>query len=223
MKNLKKKTSPRSAIHDNVVAFDQARQERNGLDLRAAQRFLNVLGAKRCTFQTFDDNAQRKDPKLSRIRHGSLSEHIDQLSEVNRRGAGVFVAVNRTDCKGRKRENIKRVRAVSLDLDGAPLDPVLQCKLKPHLVVETSPGRYQCFWRVKKLPLDKFKGVERSIAKRFDGDPAIALLTQCTRLPGFYHRKSKPFPTRIVRVNEPIFGPEYHFDDVGLVHAELVI
>jgi hypothetical protein len=64
-----------------------------------------------------------------------------QLAELNRMGAGIFVALNQTDGKGRKRENIKRVRAVSADLDGAPLEPVMQCALKPHIVVETSPGR----------------------------------------------------------------------------------
>ena len=181
---------------------NRERHAHDGVDLKAAQRFLDLLGAKRCTLQTFDDNAARKDPKLARILHGSLDDHADALEHLNRQGAGVFVTVNRTDLKGRKRENIKRVRAVSLDLDAAPLDPVLQCKLKPHLVVETSPGRYQCFWRVTKLPHDKFKGVQRSIAKRFNGDPAIALLTQCTRLPGFYHQKSKPFQTHIISAHD---------------------
>ena len=42
-----------------------------------------------------------------------------------------------------------------LDLDGAPLDPVLKCKLKPHVIIETSPHRWQALWLVEKnFPLD---------------------------------------------------------------------
>src|SRR6516162_4190982 len=95
----------RAAVNDEV-------------DLEAAERFLAFLRATRCTFQTFDDNAERKDQRLASILHGSLAEHANELVRLNRLGAGTFVAVNETDGQGRKRENIKRVRAVTLDLDG---------------------------------------------------------------------------------------------------------
>jgi hypothetical protein len=36
----------------------------------------------------------------------------NELSHLNEQGAGIFVTVNETDGKGRKRENITRVRAV---------------------------------------------------------------------------------------------------------------
>jgi RepB DNA-primase from phage plasmid len=172
------------------------------IDLDAAQRFLDLLGAKHISFQTFDDNAKRKAPKLVCILHGSLAEHADQLAHLNRLGAGIFVSVNQTNAKGRKRENIKRVRAVTLDLDGAALEPIRKANLKPHLIVESSPERYHVYWRVRCFPLDAFEGVLRAIAKRFDGDPAIAKLTHVARLPGFDHRKGAPFRTRILEVND---------------------
>jgi hypothetical protein len=178
--------------------------------LEGAQHFLDLLGAKRCTFQTFDDNARRKDAKLARILHGSLDTHADQLADLNRLGAGVFVAINQTDGQGRKRENIKRIRAVSADLDGVPLRPVRQCALKPHIIVESSPGRYHAYWRVKKFPIDHFEDAQRAIAKRFDGDPAVAKLTHIARLPGFNHCKGKPFRTHMIEVNDdlPVYTAE---------------
>lgn len=172
------------------------------IDLDIAQRFVDLLGAKQISFQTFDDNAKRKAPNLVCILHGSLAEHADQLAHLNRLGAGIFVSVNQTDGEGRKRENIKRVRAVTLDLDGAALEPICKADLKPHVIVESSPGRYHVYWRVGRFPLDEFEGVLRAIAKRFDGDPAIAKLTHVARLPGFHHRKGEPFRTRIVEVND---------------------
>src|SRR5262249_47548733 len=136
------------------------------------------------------------------ILYGSLAEHTDTLQHLNGLGAGIFIAVNQTDGQGRKRENIKRVRAVTLDLDGEPLDPVKLCVLKPHIIVESSPGRYHCYWRVKGLAIDQFEDVQRAIAKRFDGDPAIGKLTHVARLPAFYHCKREPFCTHIVEGND---------------------
>jgi hypothetical protein len=48
---------------------------------------------------------------------------------LNDRGAGVFVVINETDGKGRRNENITRVRSQFVDLDGAPLAPVMAAKL----------------------------------------------------------------------------------------------
>src|SRR4051794_34172276 len=148
-----------------TMRASQARESNiaHGIDLKEAQRFLDLLGAKQCTFQSFDDNAEPKNPKLARILEGRLDEHADNLAHLNRLGAGIFVAANQTDGKGRKRENIKRVRAVVLDLDGAPLDPVKKCTLKPHIIIETSPDRYHCYWLVKRMPLEKFEDVQRAI------------------------------------------------------------
>jgi putative DNA primase/helicase len=181
------------------------------IDLEAAARFLDLLGAKHCTFQTFDDNAERKNRKLACILHGNLDEHADQLAHLNRLGAGVFVALNQTDGEGRKRENIKRVRAVTADLDGAPLDPIRQCALKPHTIVESSPGRYHVYWCVKRFPLDLFEDLQRAVAKRFDGDTQIAKLTHVARLPGFNHCKGEPFRSRIVEINEV---PTYRAEEI---------
>ena len=46
---------------------------------------------------------------------------------LNRAGAAVCVTVNATDGRGRSRENVTGVGAVFVDLDGAPLEPVLTC------------------------------------------------------------------------------------------------
>jgi putative DNA primase/helicase len=180
-----------------------APQTDSEIDLGAAADFLEALGAKYPTFQTFGEGEAKGDKKLARIMDGTLKEHSEKLCDINLCGAGVFVSVNQTDGRGRKRENIKRVRAVILDLDGAPLDPVTRCRLKPQLVIESSPGRFHVFWIVEEdFPLDKFEGVQRALARRFDGDPAVAHLNVCVRLPGFFHNKAEPFRTRIAENND---------------------
>jgi putative DNA primase/helicase len=181
-----------------VVVRSQTKDDANKVDLKAAKEFLELIGEGPYTFQAFDDTtAEHKDRRLARILHGTLDEHADTLCSLNRRGAGVFVALNKTDGKGRRAENIVAVRANCLDLDGNPLEAVWQCRLRPHIVVESSPGRFHVYWLVTDEYPKEFEDIQRAIAKRFDGDPAVAILTHCARLPGFFHNKATPFRTRI--------------------------
>lgn len=54
---------------------------------------------------------------------------------LQQRGAGAFVMVDEGgDGKGRYASNVTRVRAHFVDLDGAPIEPVLAA-VRPHIVV----------------------------------------------------------------------------------------
>ncbi|MCP4389840.1 MAG: NTP-binding protein [Gammaproteobacteria bacterium] len=145
--------------------------------------------------------------------HGNLDAHLRQLTQLNKQGAGVFVSINETDGRGRRKENIKRVRAVCVDLDGAPLAPVQEFDLAPHVIVEPSPGRFHAHWRVKGFRLEDFGGVQRAIARRFDGDTGIAKLTHCARLPGFDHCKDPDNRFRVRIVEESDSRP-YTAEDI---------
>ena len=81
-------------------------QEQLRADKVAAVAFLSDLApdATTWTFQTFDDNADRKAGHLARTLNGSLDEHWDALCRASDAGAGVFVTVNETNGKGRKAE-----------------------------------------------------------------------------------------------------------------------
>jgi hypothetical protein len=125
---------------------------------------------------------------------------------LNEKGAGIYVTLNETDFKGRTAKNIVRVRAFFVDLDGAPLEPVVDLNtavLQPHFISETSPKRWQAFWRAAaateadaKAMLEQFGAVQKAIAARYGGDPSVHDLPRVVRLPGFIHRKGKPFLSR---------------------------
>ncbi|MEX2642532.1 MAG: DNA-primase RepB domain-containing protein [Acetobacterales bacterium] len=174
-----------------------------------AERFLRWLDpeAEAFTFQTFDEDRERKADALVKVLNGTLKQHEAELAQLSEKGAGIFITINRTDLRGRRAENIDAVRAVFVDLDGAPLEPVLACELPPHCVVESSPGRWHCYWRVAELPLGAFRDVQSGLAARFDGDHKVKDLPRVMRLPGFLHRKAEPFEVRIERLNE-LAAPE---------------
>lgn len=79
------------------------------------------------------------------------------------------------------------------DTDGAPIEPLLDASLKPHVVVESSPEKYHVYWFVSDLSLDEFTEIQKAIAKRFGTDPKVSDLSRVLRVPGFYHLKKKPF------------------------------
>ena len=155
------------------------------------------------TFQTFDDNQERKDPGITSVRHGTLEQHFDHLVRYSAKGAGIFVTVNKTNLKGRKNSDILKVRACVADLDGAPVEPVLNYHVEPSILVESSAGRWHAYYSCSDMPLDAFTAMQRALADKFGGDHACCDLPRVMRLPGFLHQKvkngirSEPFMTRI--------------------------
>lgn len=174
-------------------------------DLDMAEKFLQMLDqCKKFTFQTYTDTDQKpsKDT-LARVLHGTLEEHAATLTRLNQQGAGVAVMVNEGDLAGRSNKNIIRVRALFVDLDGAPLVPVQAAKPAPSIIVETSPERWHCYWLVDGCPLDIFTDCQKALIQKFNSDPKVKELCRVMRMPGFFHHKSEtPFKSRLIHPQE---------------------
>lgn len=179
-------------------------------DLAAASRYLDMLELNGSfTFQTFDDKKTTRVPKrkfdlLAQVFHGTLLEHANTLTRLQQQGAGVFVMVNRGDgivhpnrqtC--RCTESVIAIRSLFVDLDGSPLQPVLDA-LRPDFIVESSPGRWHGYWLTNDCPLGEFSLLQKQIAQKFAGDPTVHDLPRVMRLPGFWHQKATPFMTKVI-------------------------
>jgi len=154
------------------------------------------------TWQTFDDDKTRRRKALARILNGTLKAHAETLAKLQAQGAGVFITVNECGGKGRGTEMVVKVRALFVDLDGAPLEPVQNGPLAPHIVVESSPGRWHAYWLVSDCPLEEFEELQKALAARFSGDPSVCDLPRVMRVPGFLHQKGEPFRSRLLRATE---------------------
>lgn len=151
------------------------------------------------TFQTFDDNADRKDRALAHQFHGTLAQHADTLHALNKRGAGVYVTVNATDGKGRTAKNITAVRALFVDFDTADETRVARLTalpVPPTVIVESSRGKHHAYWVVDGIKLDEFKTYQKRLIEYFisEGDmpdKAVHDLPRVMRLDGFIHAKVK--------------------------------
>jgi len=181
--------------------------------------FLAALGGAdaQYLFATFDDNKIRKDPGLTRQFFGTFAQHGNALEALNAKGAGVFVTVNQTDGRGRKKENIKALRGfyADFDLKGAQ-EPfcVDSLPLEPTIVVRSGGGGAHGYWRfTKPVPccdvskLDFEQGLKRisgALAK-YGADPKVCDCTRVLRLPGFLHKKNIPALVSLGTAN----GPRY--------------
>lgn len=168
-------------------------------DLTASNMFLDALDAGGAfTFMTIPEGEMKGKGSIS-VLHGTLHQHAERLAQLNNAGHGIFVMVNQGDLKGRSAINVIKVRGLFVDLDGAPLAPLLETEAPPHILVESSPNKWHGYWRVNDCPNDKFKERQQALAKRFDGDKSVCDLPRVMRLPGFWHRKTAvPFQTRLV-------------------------
>jgi hypothetical protein len=179
-----------------------------------ADNFLTLLaeGVEEFTFQTFDDNKSRKDKSLTRILHGSIDQHFDELCRLKAKGAGIFVAVNQTDLKGRSNANILDVRAIFQEADraGVPIPT-----LSPQIVVETSPGKFHRYWLTQggKDALAEFRAVMTTMVQLYGSDPNARDLARVLRLPGFFHQKDPQNPF-MVSIVEATRGQQYAWNQI---------
>lgn len=184
------------------------------LNLEDAQKFLGKLGGATeeiFTFQTYDDdqNLERDQKRgwLIKIITGTFDQVKEELVELNRKGAGIFVTVNKTDDEGRKAENIIALRALFADKDEGDL-PAL--KIEPSMLVQSKRGLQPYFVLVQNESLDKFTPAQAALAAHLASDPKIKDLCRVMRLPGFLHLKepSDPFLVRLVSVSDKKYSVE---------------
>jgi putative DNA primase/helicase len=193
-------TAPQMVAANNAALIPRIASQTD-ISKPESVKFLALISeGERFTFQTFDDKTQ-KNSSLTRILHGTLDEHFSSLVELNKRGAGVFFTVNETDLKGRSAANIVKVRAVFVDLDGTSLAPVVSAPLLPHIIVESSEGRYHAYWIIEDMSLDIFSYVQKVLINKFNADKSVHDLPRVMRLPGFMHNKKDPFHVRVIEAS----------------------
>ncbi len=182
-------------------------QESARTDLAQAAHFIELLTGSadtQCTWQTFDDDSSRKRKHLAQVLHGPLSHVAGRLEKLSAEGAGVFVTVNATDLVGRRSENITALRALFVDSDTGPID-LTKLPAEPSFVVNSSRGQHAYWLLVPDQPIGDFTEAQEHLAEALGTDPKIHDLPRVMRVPGFLHRKGKPFLVTVASANPSIY------------------
>lgn len=170
-------------------------------DLGMARRYLAALdaNAQAFSFSTFPDGQQDVAPTVA---HGRLDTLADKLASLNSRGCGVFVTVNATDLKGRKKSNILRVRAVWQEDDDAWNGDL---PLFPSIIVQSSPGKLHRYWAVDGLGIEDHRPIMERMVRDFGSDKNAKDEARVLRLPGFYHCKREPHLVELIEASGIIY------------------
>lgn len=146
-------------------------------------------------FRAMHDRDRSQPAKVWR---GTFAQCEAAMREVNMSGPwGIHIVINETDGAGLRKENVVACRAQLLDLDdfdaGQQLQRVLASSTPPHIIVHTSLGKVQLWWKVnphadKQLYTDN----QRRLIGAYNGDVQFIDAAHTARLPGFYHHKAAP-------------------------------
>jgi len=138
---------------------------------------------------------------------------LEDLLSRTRTLNSYFGAASRNGNDGTK-AGVLEIPALWVDLDGSPLSPLLEGPFLPSATVETSPGKYHCYWKLREpAGRDEIEVVEdllRRLASYFKGDRAATDASRILRVPGTLNfKKAPPFAVKLIKVD----GPEYDIAD----------
>ena len=175
-------------------------------------------------WQTFDDDKGRKNIDLAKHWMDDLDRAAPELERLNQGGAGIFLTVNATDGKGRKKANITALRGWHGDVDFKDAAPELRdvdeliaaLPLRPTMAVRT-PGGVHLYWLAHEpMPCDEARRNEHeaelrgivAVLKPFGADNQSATVERVLRVPGFDHRKAEPRPITLLFTDGPRWSRE---------------
>ena len=192
----------------NVLGSDQYFSTAK-IDLSQAERFLQFLDpdSNQFCFRTYGDK-DKSNPRLRCKLEGSLKQHAQTLVAKNKLGASICTVVNDG---GHTDSEIKKVRFVFADTDGAPAKPLVKA-LRPHAIIQSSYKRFHIYWRVKNLDVSAFSHIQKQIARKYNTDSSISNPSRIMRMPGFLHQKAEPYLSHICFMDAEL--PAYNESDI---------
>lgn len=157
-------------------------------------------GIRAACFQTFSkDPARAKhsicfSAKLNILTKQTLVQAVEDRMEIG-------MVPNGCDGNGRKFENVTRINALYADFDDRSVtkEELLKLPVPPDAIVETSNGNFHAYWLVKDCSVDRFKPIQKALAKLYGADESVCDPNRAMRLPGTINwKREKPFLVKIV-------------------------
>jgi len=154
-------------------------------------------------YQDTVDGLNEHNPFAIKAMYGTVQDNMNVLATKNARGANPCIAINKIEGSRRSNENVVTARAVWLEDDVVrklPRTPTSEDPLPvaPSFVVESSRGKFHYYWLTNTTDLHRWRRIQEEVmTDRFGSDSGANGLNRAMRVPGFWHRKKKPFPTHI--------------------------
>ncbi|MGG5460594.1 DNA primase family protein [Clostridium sp. B9] len=179
-------------------------------DLNEAKRFLECF--------TKGDNSKEpserinirvfSDKKGTDFKGKNLSFDIKEFSSRskvlmahNEAERGIFFVVN---SGGNSDSKIKKINAQFFECDTLSLeeqlDNISKFPIEPSIIVQTRKSLH-VYFLIKDGEVERFRGIQKKLAKYFNGDGSCINESRVMRVPGFYHCKEEPVRVKCIKLN----------------------
>lgn len=132
----------------------------------------------------------------------SKSKVLMAHNEANR---GIFFVVNSGGNSDRK---INKINAQFFECDTLSLEEQLEniskFPLEPSIIVQTKKSLH-VYFLIKNGKVEKFRNIQKKLAKHFNGDGSCINESRVMRVPGFYHCKEEPVRVKCIKFNPNLF------------------
>jgi DNA primase RepB-like protein len=153
-----------------------------------------------------------------RVAGAPFQEWLQHKNE--KESCDIYIGMNtlKPEAHGRTKDDIQTIRHLYLDIDHEGAAALKKIQLSnavpgPNYILLTSPEKFQVVWRVEGIPQEQAEALQRTMARKFGGDPAATDSTRVLRLPGFINRKYEAeFRVQAEKRTEQI----YHLQDFRL-------
>jgi hypothetical protein len=117
--------------------------------------------------------------------------------EKAQKGCEVYFCAHLLTNPRRIKENATAIHTLWGDLDGTQ---VPEDEIKPTAVIQSSPGRYHCYWRLTDpIPPQAAELLNKRLATAIEADPSGFDLTQLLRVPGSANYKYEGQPVVVIQ------------------------
>lgn len=183
-------------------------------DLREARRFLECF----CKGEGSENSCGRINIRIFSDKKGigfkgkNLSFNIKDfqskskiLMAHNEANRGIFFVVNSGGNSDRK---INKINAQFFECDTLSLEDQLEniskFPLEPSIIVQTKKSLH-VYFLIKNGKVEKFRDIQKKLAKHFNGDGSCINESRVMRVPGFYHCKEEPVRVKCIKFNPNLF------------------
>ncbi len=183
-------------------------------DLREAKRFLECFykgegsenSCGRINIRVFSDKKgtgfKGKNLSFNMKDFPSKSKILMAHNEANR---GIFFVVNSGGNSDRK---INKINAQFFECDTLSLEEQMEniskFPLEPSIIVQTKKSLH-VYFLIKNGKVEKFRDIQKKLAKHFKGDGSCINESRVMRVPGFYHCKEEPVRVKCIKFNPNLF------------------
>ncbi|WP_283675991.1 DNA primase family protein [Clostridium perfringens] len=151
----------------------------------------------------------------------SKSKVLMAHNEANR---GIFFVVN---SGGNSDSKINKINAQFFECDTLSLEEQLEniskFPLEPSIIVQTKKSLH-VYFLIKNGKVEKFRDIQKKLAKHFNGDGSCINESRVMRVPGFYHCKEEPLRVKCIKFNPNLFYTQEDLErELSYIESEFIV